>query len=167
MQTTFFYLGKFLKKLADDQCSSMTKGSIYHINHMYMQPFTTNVDWPEIGCLMEVSTLLYICRYCVFTWDGRCQCSFKDCLKSLTLEKILWRLSLFSTIFLFMCHGTTAPITLGSSWSMSYTFYVHLQTGWRVSYTWKDTLTSFVSVPFFLFMCHGTTNHVWIFQNTS
>ena len=30
IQTTFFYLGRFLKKLADDQCFSMTKGSIYH-----------------------------------------------------------------------------------------------------------------------------------------
>ncbi len=47
-----------LKKLADDQCSSITKGSIYlYMNHMYIQPFTTKVDWPEIGCLMEVSVL--------------------------------------------------------------------------------------------------------------
>ena len=28
-----FYLRRFLKKLADDQCSSKTKGSIYHIKH--------------------------------------------------------------------------------------------------------------------------------------
>ena len=33
IQTTFFYLGSFLKKLADDQCSSRTKDSIYHIKH--------------------------------------------------------------------------------------------------------------------------------------
>ena len=34
MQTTFFYLPeKFLKKLADDQYFSITKGSIYHIKH--------------------------------------------------------------------------------------------------------------------------------------
>ena len=71
MQTTSFYLGRFLKKLADDQCSSITKGSIYHINHMYIQPFTTVVDWPEIRCLREVSAMFYICRYCVFTWGGR------------------------------------------------------------------------------------------------
>ncbi len=32
-QSTFFYLGKFLKKLADDQCSSIIKGSTYHIKH--------------------------------------------------------------------------------------------------------------------------------------
>ncbi len=33
IQTTFFYLERFLKKLADDQCFSITKGSIYHIKH--------------------------------------------------------------------------------------------------------------------------------------
>ncbi len=71
MQTTFFYLGRFLKKLADDQWSSITKGSIYHIKHIYIQPFTTVVEWPDIRCLMEVSTMFSICRYCVFTWDGR------------------------------------------------------------------------------------------------
>ena len=35
----FFYLGRFLKKLADDQRPSMTKGSIYYMNHMYIHPF--------------------------------------------------------------------------------------------------------------------------------
>ncbi len=29
----FFYLGRFLKNLADDQWSSLTKGSISHIKH--------------------------------------------------------------------------------------------------------------------------------------
>ncbi len=38
---------------------------------MYTQPFITVVDLPEIGRLMEVSTIFYICRYCIFTWDGR------------------------------------------------------------------------------------------------
>ncbi len=47
-QTTFFYLGRFLNKLADDHCSSITKGSIYYIKHMYIQPFTTIVDCPEM-----------------------------------------------------------------------------------------------------------------------
>ncbi len=57
----------------------MTKDSIYHIKHMYIQPFTTLVDWPEMGRLMEVSAVFYICRYCgflyvcllFFTWYGR------------------------------------------------------------------------------------------------
>ena len=38
---------------------------------MCIQPFTTVLDWPEIGCLIEVYTMFYICRYCVSTWDGR------------------------------------------------------------------------------------------------
>ncbi len=29
------------------------------------------VDWPEIACLMEVSVMFNICRYCIFTWYGR------------------------------------------------------------------------------------------------
>ncbi len=69
MQTTFFYLERFLKKLAGDQCSSITKGSIFLIKHMYIQPFTTVVDWPKTECWMEVSTMFYICRYFVFTHD--------------------------------------------------------------------------------------------------
>ncbi len=69
MQTVFFYLEKSLKKLADDQYSFKIKESIYHIKHMYIQHFTTVVDWAEIRCVMEVSTTC--CRYCVFTWYGR------------------------------------------------------------------------------------------------
>ena len=44
MQTTVFNLGRFLKKLADDRCSSITKGSIYHIKPMFIQPFTMDID---------------------------------------------------------------------------------------------------------------------------
>ncbi len=33
MQTAFFYLGRFLKQIADDQCSSITKSNIYHMKH--------------------------------------------------------------------------------------------------------------------------------------
>ncbi len=66
MQTTVFYLGRFLKQIADDQCSSITKGNIYHIKHMSIQPFTMGVDWPEIGCLIEVSVMLDICAHTAF-----------------------------------------------------------------------------------------------------
>ncbi len=38
---------------------------------MYIQPFSMEVDSPEIGCLMDVSTMFYICTYCVFTLWGR------------------------------------------------------------------------------------------------
>ena len=43
-QSASFCLGKFLKKFADDQCSSITKGSMYYIKHMYVQPFSMEVD---------------------------------------------------------------------------------------------------------------------------
>ncbi len=43
-----FTLERVLKKLADNQYSSITKGSIHHVKHMYIQPFTTVVDWSEI-----------------------------------------------------------------------------------------------------------------------
>ena len=60
--------GRFLKKLADNQCSSMTKDSIFHIKHISIQPFTMGVDWAEIGCLIEVSIMFDICTYCVITF---------------------------------------------------------------------------------------------------
>ncbi len=44
-QTTFFYFGRFLKKLGV-QISPITKGSIYHIEYMSVQPFTMGMDWP-------------------------------------------------------------------------------------------------------------------------
>ena len=48
MLITFFYLGRLLQKLRDDQWRSVTKGSIYHNKHMYTQPFTMGLDLPEI-----------------------------------------------------------------------------------------------------------------------
>ncbi len=66
-----FTLKDSWRKLGDDQCSSVTKASVYHIKHMYIQPLITVVDWPEIWCLMEVSVLFYISRYCDFTWYSR------------------------------------------------------------------------------------------------
>ena len=88
----FFNLERFLKKLADGRCSSITKGSICHVKHVYIQPFTTVVDWPEIACLMEVSTMFYICRYCVFTWWGRF-------IKHPIWNNTLWNYTVSSCIF--------------------------------------------------------------------
>ncbi len=71
-QSTFFWLGNFLKKLGDGQCSSIITGSIYlNTKHMYIQPFSMEVDWPEIWCIMEVSTTFSCCMYCIFTLWGR------------------------------------------------------------------------------------------------
>ncbi len=40
LHANYFLLpGRFLKKLADDQCTFITKGSIYHIKHIIMQKY--------------------------------------------------------------------------------------------------------------------------------
>ncbi len=46
-QSTFFCLGKFLKKLANDQCSVITKGRIYNIKHNYVQNNLLAWKWIE------------------------------------------------------------------------------------------------------------------------
>ena len=73
LHTNYFLLPwKIPKKLAVDQCSSITKSSIYILN-MSIRPFTTRVDGPEIGHLglIEVSIMFYICTYCVFILFSR------------------------------------------------------------------------------------------------
>ena len=74
IQTTFFNLGRFLTKLADNQCPSITKGSIYlpYKTFVHTTFYHSTVDWPEIWHLMEVCTMFYICRCCVFTLFVRC-----------------------------------------------------------------------------------------------
>ena len=49
----FTLIGRFLKKLADEQCSSITKGSIYCIKYVN-KTFHHESDWPEIA-ILEVS----------------------------------------------------------------------------------------------------------------
>ncbi len=61
-----FYLERFLKKLADDQRSSVTKRSIYYMKHMCIQPLSLEVDWPDIWCLIEVSTVCFIFAHTAF-----------------------------------------------------------------------------------------------------
>ncbi len=82
------------KKLEEDQCSAITKGSLYHIKHMYIQPFTT-VEWPEI-----------FCRYFIFTWrgrDDRTECSDSTTYLPMTLKLQvavfpLWSLNVHITL---------------------------------------------------------------------
>ena len=71
-QPYFLVSWKIPEVKADDQSSSITKGSIYCIKIMYTQPFSMEVDWAEIWCLMEacIYYVLY-CRYCIFTLWGR------------------------------------------------------------------------------------------------
>ncbi len=65
IQAAFFYLGRFLKKVADDHCSSITKGSIYHIKHVHTTFY--NGSGQTWNCFMEVSFMFDICSYYVFT----------------------------------------------------------------------------------------------------
>ena len=67
IQSTFFYFERFLKKLADDQCPPITKGSIYHIKHMCIQPFTLGVidlkfviKWKYLLCVIVVHTVFLL-----------------------------------------------------------------------------------------------------------
>ncbi len=66
-QTTFFYLERFLKKLADDQFSSITKGIIYHIKHyVHATCYHGNgLTWNLTFNGSRVSTMLNIHTYCV------------------------------------------------------------------------------------------------------
>ncbi len=59
-----------LKKLADDQCSSVTKGNIWHIKH-YVHTTSRERNNFEIGRLIKISIMFNICTYCVFTLYGR------------------------------------------------------------------------------------------------
>ncbi len=61
---------------------------------MYIQPFNMEVDWPEIWCLMEVSTMFYIYRYCLFTLWGSIM---DDWMKSITATLSIDRLRINCT----------------------------------------------------------------------
>ncbi len=68
--TEYFLLSWIIPVEISRRSMLFHKGSIYHIEHIYIQPFSMEVDWPEMVCLMEVSTKFYICTYCVFTLWG-------------------------------------------------------------------------------------------------
>ena len=74
LHTNYFLLPwKILKKLVDDQWSSITKGSIYHIYHYVHTTFYHWMDWPEIGCFNgSISIMFDICTYCVFILYSSC-----------------------------------------------------------------------------------------------
>ncbi len=56
----------FLNKLANDQCSLINKGSIYHIKHMSIQPFAWrwidlkwSVKWKYLACFIFAHTVFF------------------------------------------------------------------------------------------------------------
>ncbi len=52
----FFCLGKFLNWIADDQPSSITKGSVFYmyIKHLYIQPFSMELVWKWIDKKLDI-----------------------------------------------------------------------------------------------------------------
>ena len=67
---TFFFLERDVKQV-DNQYSSITKGSIFHIKHTLIKLLNMGVDWPEIGPLMKGSIMFDICRYYLYTSYSR------------------------------------------------------------------------------------------------
>ena len=70
-----FYLERFLKKLADDQCSSITKGSIYHIKHNVHTTFSYSSgltrNWVINGSIYYILYLQILCFYLGWKNMGR------------------------------------------------------------------------------------------------
>ena len=61
IQTKFFYLGRFPKKLADDQCSSITKKAVSTISNIREYPHNL-LPWKWIDLKLDVKWkyLLYL-----------------------------------------------------------------------------------------------------------
>ena len=82
---------KIAEEISRQLCSRITKGSIYHIRRMYIQPFTTKVVWPEIWCLMKVIYyVLYVQILCFYL--GQQNCNHKHFLWPMMLNKKLNKL---------------------------------------------------------------------------
>ncbi len=84
MQTTFFYIERFLKKLKPINALLSLKGLSTIWNIMYIQYITMIVDWPEIGRKIKVSIMFNI-SHTVFLrstaeqcWWTQAICSFLD-----------------------------------------------------------------------------------------
>ena len=100
MQTTCFYLGSFLKKLADNQFSPILiiKGSIYHIKH-YVH--TTLLEWIDLKLDVKwkyLSCLIFAHTFCT-DW------------KSLQPTKSSWRLLVMVTTLVARTPGRVIWLT--------------------------------------------------------
>ena len=104
IQTTFFSCWRFIKKLAENQCSSITKGNIYHIKHIHTT-FTMVVDWPEIECSMEVFTMFDICTYFLFALYCTTYC------KLLLADYLIDSLLLGYYLVMVMIHSPWQPVS--------------------------------------------------------
>ena len=70
----FFYFGRFLKKLLDDQLSSRTKACIYYIKHnMSIQVYIYNL-FPRGWIDLKLQVLYGIFIHCIFTLNSSMGC---------------------------------------------------------------------------------------------
>ncbi len=81
--------------LVDDQCSSITKGSIYHVKHNVHTTFSHRSGLTR-NCMFDGTIIITICRYCVLTWWGR------------GLFNVFHFKSLFTSTFLVRSHKRNA-----------------------------------------------------------
>ena len=111
----------------------ISKGSTYHVRHydvqLSIQPFTMEVDWPKIGCLMEVSIMFDICTYCIFTlyrrhdgWEGGISIQRSGMLVWFLFNK-LWKFLILLFIYLF-CYFLTPRVQRYSRGSTTYCFFL-------------------------------------------
>ncbi len=92
--TTFYYFfsGRFLKKWPDNQCSSITKGSIYHIKHVHIALYHTS--WLTRNLMFNGSIYYVLCLQILhFYLLGQMlhiPCSRSILLRSIHSTTILW-----------------------------------------------------------------------------
>ena len=88
---------------ADNQSSSITKGNTYYIKHMYIQPFSVEVDWREIWHQVGVSTMFYFVDTAFFTlWDRYCitnLCKWYFFYTTQEVQRIIVSINLFLQCF--------------------------------------------------------------------
>ena len=116
-------------------------------NIMYIQPFSMEVDWPEIWCLMEVSTMFYICGYCFFTWWGR----FNHTTHNNNFLNINWeRNTVFTRIYWYVCRNRLSrPIEL-----------INLPTLWTSTPSDLKVVVQFVDVSMYLLFISAWLLHL-------
>ena len=104
---------------SNDQCPSITKRIIYYFNHMYIQYFTLEVDWPAIWCLINGSTDTPFLHSTAILKKGRSKGTISSVrFTSLKFRKIQEvelsvRLEIFNTALAsckYLCHRTATEV---------------------------------------------------------
>ena len=113
----FLYLGKFLTKLAEDQCSSITIKAVSTISNICL--YNVSGLWPEIACSMKVSILCLIFAHTAFLF-----CMAEMCL--------------------CVCKAIDSQTALGSIWCVCVNdpilFLSNLT--YKVNVLWKHNISS-------------------------